>query len=165
MNYNYEGPLPDPEYYGVKWFTKKRQTEFWSWYNEQIGKSYVFNFERELVAYCKEDVRTLKMCCEEFRRIFVEKTTVDPFQATTIASACNRVFRTKFLEPNTIAIIPPSGYVNSDRQSYVATHWLLWEQSKRNVKIRMARNAREFKIDGSRVKLDGVELDTTGKPT
>jgi hypothetical protein len=56
-----------------------------------------------------------------FRDIMLGKTGIDPLvDACTIASACNRVFRTNFLEKDTIGLVPPGGYRRSQRQSVVA---------------------------------------------
>ncbi|WAR07908.1 hypothetical protein MAR_017866 [Mya arenaria] len=45
---------------------------------------------------------------------------IDPFEnCITIASACNLVYRTNFLEHESIAVIPPHGYRPEDKQSKV----------------------------------------------
>ena len=72
---------------------------------------YIFNFQKEIVEYCQMDVEILRRACIQFRKIFLEVSETDPFiAACTIASACSYVFRKKFLVPNTIGIIPPTGY-------------------------------------------------------
>jgi hypothetical protein len=46
---------------------------------------------------------------------------IDPFQKRiTIASACNLVFRAKFLRPDTIGIIPAQGYRQEKKHSIKA---------------------------------------------
>lgn len=87
---------------------------------------------------------------------------MDPFQSITIASACNVVFRKLFLEPNTIAIIPPNGYAGHDRHSAIAIKWLLWESHKRGIQIRHARNGMEHRINGRRIRVDGVTVELDG---
>ena len=99
----------------------------------------------------------LRRCCLEFRRIFMEKTDVDPFQKSlTIAGACMRVFRTNFLESNTIGLIPHDGYRRKDKQSAIALKWMKWVSHSRGITIKHAQNGPEqsigpFKVDG----LDG----------
>jgi len=82
------------------------------------------------------------------------KTTVDPFEsALTIASACNRVFRTCFLKDNTIGIIPANGYRAGAKQSIIGMKWLKWLAHTRNIDIQHAGNGPEqsvgpYKVDG-----------------
>jgi len=46
---------------------------------------------------------------------------MEPFrEAITISSICNTVFRTIFLKPDTLGIIPRAGYRIGDRQSVEA---------------------------------------------
>jgi hypothetical protein len=59
-----------------------------------------------------------------FQQLFLEMTSadghrgIDPFQkCITIASACNLVFRTKFLRPDTIGISPAQGYRQEGKHS------------------------------------------------
>ena len=50
-----------------------------------------------------------------------ENAGIDPFESyITIASACQRVFRTNFLKENCIGIIPVHGYKPEQRQSVKA---------------------------------------------
>ena len=70
---------------------------------------------------CRSDVDILRRCCLSFRSLSMkitahEKTSgIDPFQhCITIASACNLVYRTKYLTPDTIAITHPLGYPSND---------------------------------------------------
>jgi hypothetical protein len=51
---------------------------------------------------------------------------IDPFETCiTIASACYLVFRTNFLRPKTIGIIPAQGYRPEEKQSVKALQWIL----------------------------------------
>ena len=72
-------------------------------------------------AYCESDVEILRLADMKLRELFIRETGVDLLvQATTIASACNLVFRRNFLKPETLALIPPGGYRRHERQSVVA---------------------------------------------
>jgi hypothetical protein len=46
-------------------------------------------------------------------------------ESVTIASACNKVLRKKFLKPETVGLIPPGGYSANQRYSKKALMWLL----------------------------------------
>jgi hypothetical protein len=45
-------------------------------------------------------------------------------KSITIASACNLFFRTKFLKPETIGIIPAQGYRSDEKHSTKALKWI-----------------------------------------
>ena len=79
---------------------------------------------------------------------------IDPFDSCiTIASACNLVFRSNFLEEGSIGIIPPHGYRPSEKQSLMAYQWMSYLSTKENIEIQHGRNVGEkqigpFKVDG-----------------
>ncbi|KAG5866291.1 hypothetical protein JTB14_023254 [Gonioctena quinquepunctata] len=74
-------------------------------------------------------------------------------EATTIASACNKVYRRNFLKPNTIGIIPKRGYRWRDNQSKIAIQWMVWEEHQRRIDIQHAAKDQEVRI--AKVKVDG----------
>ena len=74
-------------------------------YEEQKDK--IFCNKQELLAYCMDDVNVLRNACCAFRNFFLKLVKMDPFrEAITISSICNKVFRTMFLKPDTVGIIP-----------------------------------------------------------
>lgn len=101
--------------------------------------------EKEILEHCRSDVDILRRSCLEFRRLFIEITDVDPFKRCNNI-ACNLVFRENFLQPETIAIIPPHGYVPKDKQSVQALKWLTYLDEKENINIKLARNSGEQRI-------------------
>lgn len=91
--------------------------------------------------------------------MFLAETGINPFQrALTIASACNQVFRTKYLEEETIGIVPHGGYRKAEKQSLIAIKWLKWTSYIEKIQIRHAMNMGELKI-GS-YKVDGLHGKT-----
>jgi len=73
-------------------------------------KDKIFRNKEELLAYCMDDVNVLRQACCAFRNLFLKLVKMDPFrQAITISSICNKVFRTMFLKPDTVDIIPRGG--------------------------------------------------------
>ena len=57
----------------------------------------------EILKYYRSDVDILRRCCMECRAMFRSVTDIDPFEkCLTIVSACNLVFRKKFLRESTI---------------------------------------------------------------
>jgi hypothetical protein len=163
-NQNYVGPLPPREYYDPESMSFGNMLEFNEWYSELSNRpGYEFNFQKELSSYCRMDVDILRRCCLKHRELFVQTTNVDPFtSSTTLASACNLVFRQNFLKPGTIGIIPPRGYRGKDLQSILAVRWLSFLARERSVDIQHNGNTGEkrigtFKADGYYKDVDGRE--------
>ena len=153
-NQTYVGSMPPIATYDPDSLKENERNNFYNWYQEQLEKNYVFDFEKEILQYCRSDVDILRRCCLKFRDLFINTTGVDPFHSCiTIASACNRVYRSKFLKEDTIAIIPPQGYRPKDRHSLAAIRWLKWLSHKHGIEIKHARNHGEqrvgpYKVDG-----------------
>ncbi|GLV44642.1 hypothetical protein CBL_20554, partial [Carabus blaptoides fortunei] len=126
-NSSYVGPIPAINFYGMK---------------------------EEIVDYCVSDVDILRRACVKFRQTFIKDCGVCPFtEAVTIASACNKVFRRRFLKHRTIGLIPENGYRMNDNQSKVALEWLIWEEETRQIRIEQAARGREAVLDGN-LKVD-----------
>jgi len=99
----------------------KGRQEFETWYQEQRDNHVVFDFQKELVAYCESDVRLLKeKGCLTFTRLFEAKTGFNPFEHMSIALACNRDLRTNCMIPDSLASEPLGGWRNRINQSQVA---------------------------------------------
>ena len=121
----YVGPYPPPPDYGVERMSSAEQEEFHAWYRE-VSRG-VFNFEKEALCYCQNDIDILREGCLTFRDQFIDETRVDPFSCVTIASACMKVFLTNFLTDNTLAIPSPDNYrCHSKTYSNTSIQWLEW---------------------------------------
>ena len=102
-NIDYIGPLPDVSYYVVNEMGEGERNEFLEWYGTQEPP---FDNRRMLEQYCQDDVTVLRLACRVFRREFIQIGNLDVFlESITIASACNKVLRTRFLQPDTIVLI------------------------------------------------------------
>ena len=78
---------------------------------------------------------------------FLEVGNVDVFlESCTIASACNKVFRKRFLKPETICLIPSGGYSCNRNYSKKAIMWILHMEEEDTCKILHARNGREVRL-------------------
>ena len=85
----YVGPLPDKVHYDPQGMSTQRAKEFERWYNAH-DSDYVFDFQKELVAYCESDVLLLKGACQVFCQELEEISGFNPLErCITIASACN----------------------------------------------------------------------------
>ncbi len=126
----FQGPWPDAWYYDPGNMKKQKRDQFYAWYIKQMGKQ--FNFQEQILSYCKSDVDILMKCCLQFEELFQEATGVKPFNvAVTIASACMHIFRKNFLKHGSIAVIPSRGYKTHQNQSNEALRWLKWSVKKK----------------------------------
>ena len=168
-NTNYIGPLPDKKWYGPDAMMKPALEEFEAWHDKLSGEGYVFDMRQELRDYCRSDVHILYESCKMFRANFKQISAtptnpkgIDPFLCSlTLPSACNLLFRTNYLKPYTIALIPQDGYLNSKHQSIRAGEWLHWESLVSGMDIQHAYNGGERKVHGRFVdgycEKDGVK--------
>jgi DNA polymerase type B, organellar and viral len=140
------GPLPDKKFYMPEGMMAKDRENFEKWYHDQNSVSFD-NFA-ELTKYCENDVYILMEACVRFQALFKDVTDFDIFKnSVTIASACNKVFRTNFLKEDTIPIIPKNGYRLRNNQSKVALKWLYWVQHSRGLmNLEHAGNGRERRL-------------------
>ena len=145
-NEKYIGPLPLLEEYSPETMKLNDREKFLTWYNEQQG--VIFNFQEELVKYCKLDVKILRMACLAYRKIFLKIASICPFEeACTIASTCMKVYRKMFLKPNLIGIIPKNGYRFSNNYSFESLKWLVWMEHQMQRTIRFAARGREIRLE------------------
>lgn len=159
-NMGYIGQYPDPKYYSADTMNEKDRDQFLEWHSEKINSNAVFSLKDELIEYCKIDVDILRKACMRFRTLLLDNTQVDPFDGPiTIASTCMKVFRTNYLKPDTISIVPWNGYRRIDNQSIKASQWLYWMSHKNNIQIQMAENGREFRLPIN-IKVDGYCAET-----
>ncbi|XP_041479156.1 uncharacterized protein LOC121426824 isoform X1 [Lytechinus variegatus] len=156
-NQNYKGPMPPKGKYDPDGMTEGKRAEFNAWYEKH--KNDHFDFEKEILEYCQSDCQILMEGCMSFRKLFMAITkNIDPFGSITIAAACNVVFRTHFLEVDTIGLIPQHGYKSKERHSLAALKWLKWVSHKEGIRLQHARNGGEFKI--GRYRVDGYHVDS-----
>jgi hypothetical protein len=111
--------MPDIWYYDVDTMSNSERQELLEWYEGQNGTT--FDNKHMLESYCQDEVTVLLHACQIFGRNFLEIGNIEMFvEAVTIASACNKVFRKRFLKPNTIGVIPSGGYTdNAPKQKCV----------------------------------------------
>jgi hypothetical protein len=153
--------LPDREFYGPDSMSLDGRKAFLEWYQEH--ENDFFNFQEEIKKYCLSDVLILTTACLKFRNLFMQATSnqsliegIDPFlNNVTIASACNLVYRTNFLQPKTIALIPCGGYNRSARQSFFTKQWLQWLSHNQNIVIEHEKRIGKVIVDGY-CEIEGV---------
>ena len=145
-NQSYVGPIPPVHYYQPNGMKPKVREEFLTWHKEKVESNYVFNFKEEIEKYCRSDVDILRNCCMKFREMLREITGIDPFEkCMTIASVCHEVYRTNYLEKDTIAVFNNNRQLKT-KQSNIAVKWLSWVSEKDEIDIEHVRNGGEKRI-------------------
>jgi len=110
-------------------------------YNSQIFSALVFDNRRTLETYCQDDVKILKKACRVFRGEFMQKGNNEfSLEAITIASACNKVLLKRFLEPETIGLIPTGVYTDNVKYSKKALMRLVHGENNYGHAILHGRN-------------------------
>ena len=109
-NFEYSGEYPPKEDYHPDEMDSKKRDKFLAWHARKVAEQAVFNFQEELLKYCKSDVKLLKEGCLKFVAEFEEIAGLNPLvEAVTIASACNLFWRREKLETDLIALEPQGG--------------------------------------------------------
>lgn len=159
-NRNYIGKIPEKHFYGYNEMTEKARKKFDGWY-DKLPIDFVFDNKKELIEYCRKDVEILRKACEIFRSTFFKENGIEPFidGPCTIAGACAKVFRSKYLKEDTIGLIPPKGYRLSENQSRAALKWLYKLEMEGNIEIQHVGRGKEFSHP-SFGRVDGYHAST-----
>ena len=89
--------------YAPNSMSKEGRREFFTWYENKIASNEIFDFQKEMLTYCRSDVDILRRACLTFKDLLKEATQMDggasvnAYDSRTIASLCMDVFKTKFL--------------------------------------------------------------------
>ena len=78
-NQAYVGSIPPNSFYDPDGMKPKDKASFEKWYDEQVNRGELFDFEKELEAYCRSDVALLKAGCEAFVKQFRQEADFNPF--------------------------------------------------------------------------------------
>ena len=152
-NQDYIGPIPCQADYGVNFMKPEARETFLAWHKEQVESNYLFDFEKEIIKYCRSDVDILRKCCMQFREMLREITGIDPFEkCLTIASYCHEVYRTNYLKKDTIAVFQHDRQLKT-KQSNMAVKWLSYEMERKDIHIQHVRNGGEKRV--GKYSLDG----------
>ena len=93
-NHSYIGPLPDQDYYDPDDMKPERRSEFETWYSRETLKTITWNFQEELVKYCKLDVLVLAKALEKYDTLMKDLNKgLSPLTNVTLASYALTVFR------------------------------------------------------------------------
>ncbi|KAG1713952.1 Apoptosis inhibitor IAP [Nymphon striatum] len=179
-NQKYVGKYPALHYYNVGRMKSPERSEFIAWY--ESVKDSEFDFKKELVSYCTKDVEILAKSCLKFRKLFIGASKVDPLQYITVASACMAAYKSKFcqelydIDGKSVIVTGrqfPEGKSGTFIRSYflyikasvdifsaASIRWLSWVAHTKNIKIIHACHEGEYRVPGSRYRLDGFHAET-----
>lgn len=151
---NYVGRIPDIEFYDPDGLLPNKKEELMHWHSQQVARNVTFDFQNEMIEYCKSDVALLKAGCIQFQQEFESQAGFNPMEkCITIASACNLYWRMSDLTPNTIAVEPLRGWRGAQvNQSLKALQWLylkekeIVKQQGSSDRIRHVRNGGEQSV-------------------
>ena len=129
-----------------------RIVTFDAWYSDIHDG--VFDFQKELYAYGRNDVVLLREACLKYRHEFMESTAIDPFNQVTLPSCCMAVYKTHFLPRDTLALTHNNAYINQHKAfSNVSIEWLEFVKSHRGVQVSHALS--EGEVMFGKYYLDG----------
>ena len=69
--YDYVGQKLEVDMYSPDSIARKKRENFLRWYN-RLPDDYVFDFKKELIKYCKQDVNILRDGCLKFRELIMK---------------------------------------------------------------------------------------------
>ena len=129
---------------------------------ETVAKNEVFENRKVLETYCQTNVIVMREACLMFRRHFLQIGNVAVFLGSmTIASACNKAFRKKFLQPDRIGIIPFGCSTYNRKHSKKTIALLILKERKEGNRILHRRKGNERRLpDLPDVRVDGFCEDT-----
>ena len=146
-NWNYKGNIPDLKFYYPENRTNEEREDLIKWHQSQ--KYAYFDFQKEIVKYCAQDVLILMRSVMIYRDNWIKATGLDCFtRSITLPMATMETFKANYLKPNQIAIIPLEGYQPLRKASYLGQTWLDFIEKQRGVEIKREYKLRNYYADG-----------------
>jgi hypothetical protein len=99
------GTYPEIECYGADYLSGDERAQFLAWYGEQ--KDNIFRNREELLDYCMGDVDVLRHAAR-LKFVFVQDGPHSAISHNIVH--LQKVFRTMFLNSDTVGIIPRGSY-------------------------------------------------------
>ena len=157
-NKNYVGTIPSKKHYGYNQMKPDERAKFLKWYDDRVSENYVFDFEKEIVDYCRSDVDILRRSLIKFREDFIQLENIDPLRYITIASVCMTIYRSNYMPKKTIAIVPE--YAKTDNFSKMSIMWLNYMSNGANIQHALNGGEKALTIGDKTYKVDGFCEET-----
>ena len=104
----------------------------------------MFDFQKEILDYCRSDVDILRRSMMKFRYDFVDLENVDPLQYVTVAGVCITIYRCNYMPSDTIGVV--KNVARGETYSKTSIAWLDWISQRDNIKIQHALTGGEVNI-------------------
>ena len=148
-NRNYVGAIPSKKIYSYNQMKPGERTKFLKWCDDRVSENYVFDFQKEIIEYCRYDVDILRIGMMKLREDFIQLENIDPLRYITIAGVCMTTYHSNYMPEKTIAIVPES--VKTDNFSRMSIIWLNGVNIKHALnggEKELSRNNKTYKVDG-----------------
>ena len=123
-----------------------------------MNENYVFDFQKEIIEYCRSDVDILRRGIMKLRGDFIQLENFDPLGYITIASICMMIYRSNYMPKKTITIVPES--VKTDSFSKMSIMWLNYVSNGNSIKHALNGGEKKLTIGDKTYKVDGFCKET-----
>ena len=151
-NKNYVGSIPSKKHYGYNQMKPRERTKCLKWYDDRVSENYVFDFQKEIVTYCRSDVDIPRRGMMKLREELINLENIDCLRYITIASVCMSIYRANYMPEKTIAVVPES--VKTDNFSKASITWLNYVSNGMNIQHALNGGEKELTIGDKTYKVD-----------
>lgn len=144
---DYVGPMPDIEFYCTDTMSVSKRQEVHEWHAAEVARGAVFDFRKEIAAYCSQDVTLLRLGILKYQEIVKNAIGYDPLVSLTIAAAGFDYFKREIMPADTIENISRD---NKRLDSAEGREYIAWVEHQLGRTIK-----REYKI-GNKI-VDGYD--------
>ena len=157
-NKNYVGPMPSKKHCGYNQMKPDERAKFLKWYDDRVRENYIFDFQKEILKYCRSDVDILRRGIMKLREDFIQLENIDPLCYITITSVCMTIYHSNYMPNKTIAIAPESA--NTDTFSKMSIMCLNYMSNGVNIQHALNGGEKKLTIDNKTQKVDGFCEET-----
>ncbi|EGT49852.1 hypothetical protein CAEBREN_12547 [Caenorhabditis brenneri] len=138
--------LPDMEYYQPNFMTPEAKKKFTDWYDE--NKDAVFDFDKEFLDYCKDDVKILVKSVKKYLKVCSDLFNGwNPIvQCATMASFVMFVMKFEHFKPGVVGYIPENGFPTRNNSKLALKYLQYLDNEDPSLKLEHALNKGEKRI-------------------
>ena len=144
--------MPSKNHYDYNQMKSDERTKFLKWYEERVSENYIFDFQKEILNYCRSDVDILRRGIMKLREDFIQLENMDPLHYITITSVCMTIYHSNYMPKKTIAIVPES--VKTNNFSKMSIMWLNYVSNGANIQHALNGGEKKLTIGDKTYKVD-----------
>ena len=91
-NKNCVGTMPSKRNYGYNQMKPDERVKFLKWYDDRVSENYIFDFNKDILEYCRSDVDILRRGIMKLIEDFIQLENIDPLCYITITSVCMTIY-------------------------------------------------------------------------